>query len=326
MDDKVNYAFVGAFVLALGAALTAGVLWLAAGLGGKRQFDVYESVFAESVAGLNIDAPVKYLGVDVGKVRQIAIDPRNPNQVRLRLLIERGTPVKRDTEAVLKTQGLTGIAYIELDGGSPDAPALVAQEEGGLPLIHSKPSLAMRMESEIGGVLSNLNRLAGNLNALLDGKNREALAQTLADARTLMQTLARQRGAIGAGLADAARAAAGAASAAAQLAPTLGRIDASAQALQGMAENVDRAATDVTRAADTITRAADAATRGVDAATGAVRHFDRETLVETQHLLAELNALTAALRRTVEHLRQQPSGLLLGSPTTPPGPGERAPP
>ena len=112
MDDKVNYTLVGAFVLALGAALVAGVLWLAAGTGKREAMDPYAAIITESVAGLNLNAPVKYLGVDVGKVSLIRLDPQNSRQVLLQFRIEPGTPIKSDSEVVLKTQGLTGIAYV----------------------------------------------------------------------------------------------------------------------------------------------------------------------------------------------------------------------
>ncbi len=39
MEDKVNYTLVGAFVLVLGAALVAAVLWLAVGIGGQKKMD-----------------------------------------------------------------------------------------------------------------------------------------------------------------------------------------------------------------------------------------------------------------------------------------------
>ena len=68
------------------------------------------------MAGLNVNAPVKYNGVDVGKVHDIRLDPADPMRVTLEFAIERGTPIKTDTEAVLTTQGLTGIAYVELSG------------------------------------------------------------------------------------------------------------------------------------------------------------------------------------------------------------------
>jgi hypothetical protein len=106
--------------------LIAGVLWLASGGALQKKYDLYLAIEDESVAGLNLNAPVKYNGVDVGKVREIRLDPGNPERVNLLFAIERGTPIKEDTVAVLKTQGLTGIAYVELSGGARDAPPLRA--------------------------------------------------------------------------------------------------------------------------------------------------------------------------------------------------------
>ena len=114
----MNYSVVGAFVLILGALLIAGVLWLASGGALQKSYNQYLAIADESVAGLNLNAPVKYNGVDVGKVRKIWLDPVNPQRVILLFAIERGTPIKEDTIAVLKTQGLTGIAYVELSGGA----------------------------------------------------------------------------------------------------------------------------------------------------------------------------------------------------------------
>ncbi len=312
MDDKVNYAVVGAFVLALGAALVAAILWLAVGFGGQRKFDPYESIITESVAGLNLNAPVKYLGVNVGKVDRIEIDPRNSNQVLLRLLIEHGTPVKRDTEAVLESQGLTGIAYVELSGGSPQSPPLVATEPGAVPRIPSKPSLGTRAENVIGSVLVNLDRLANNLNATFDATNREALAGTLAGTRALVNALAAQQPLLRDALAAAAGAASQGSRAAEKLGPTLERIAASAQALERMAD----AAGDAGRAAG----------QTAEAATGAVRQLDTDTLPEMHRALAELSAAAGSMRRLAERLDREPQALVRGAPLPPPGPGEKVTP
>ena len=118
MENKVNFALVGAFVLVLATALVGVVLWLASGGAYQTQYERYDASVEESVSGLNPKAPVKYNGVDVGKVERIWLDPENPQRVKLRFQIERGTPIKVDTVATLKTQGLTGIAYVELSGGT----------------------------------------------------------------------------------------------------------------------------------------------------------------------------------------------------------------
>ena len=143
----MNYALVGAFVLLLGAVLIGGVLWIASGGTLQKKYDHYLAIEDESVAGLNLNAPVKYNGVEVGKVSDIHLDPANPERVRLTFAIERGTPIKSDTVAVLKTQGLTGIANVELGGGSRDAPPLQPSAQEPYPVIRTKPSLSARLEN-----------------------------------------------------------------------------------------------------------------------------------------------------------------------------------
>lgn len=312
MDDKTNYTLVGAFVLGLGAALVAGVLWLAAGLGSGRQaMDSYQAVIRESVSGLSVDAPVKYLGVDVGKVSYIGIDPANPQQVRLRFLIARGTPIQQDSEAVLKTQGLTGIAHVELNGGSASAPPLRPGPDGAPPTIPFKLSLGARLENVLGSVLANVDRVSNNLNAMFDADNQRAVKATLADISSVAQALAAQKPALQAGMADAARTAKLAARAAEQLAPTLDRLSASAEAVESMAD-----------------AAREASVRGgaaADAAAASAQQLSGETLPEITRLMAELAALSASLRRLSEQTTQSPNSLLLGAPPPQPGPGESAP-
>ncbi len=312
MEDKVDYSLVGAFVLVLGAALVAGVLWLAAGVGGPQAMDRYQAVIQESVAGLNVDAPVKYLGVDVGKVSRIAIDPQNSQQVRLNFLIERGTPIKEDSEAVLKTQGLTGIAYIELSGGSEGSKPLVAGADGVAPTIPFKLSLGARLENVLTNVLGNVDRVSDNLNAVFNADNRAALKSTLADAAALAHALAARQGALSTGIDDAARTARLAAQAGEQLRPTLERIAASALAVERMAEVANTASARAGRAAD--------------AAASGVQQLGGETLPELTRLMTELNQLSASLRRLSEQTAGNPSSLLVGSPAPRPGPGESARP
>jgi hypothetical protein len=93
----------------------------------------------------------------VGKVREIRLDRDNPDRVILLFAIERGTPIKEDTEAVLKTQGLTGIAYVELSGGTRESPRLRATAQNQYPVIRTKPSLSARLENVLSTVLAKLD-------------------------------------------------------------------------------------------------------------------------------------------------------------------------
>ncbi len=312
MDDKVNYGLVGAFVLVLGAALVAGILWLAAGIGRHQEVDPYQAFIQESVAGLNVDAPVKYLGVDVGKVTRIDIDPNNPEQVRLRFFINQGTPIKQDTEAVLKTQGLTGIAYVELSGGTAASPPLTRGSDGSAPTIPFKPSLSARLENVLSNVLANVDRVSDNLNAMFDAGNRAAVKSTLTDLAAVAHTLAEQRATLAAGVKDAARTARVAAQAVEQIAPAMQRVGSSAQAVERMADKAGAASAEAGRAART--------------AAQSVQHVGTDTLPELERLMGELRQLAGTLRQLSEQTTQNPNSLVIGAPTTPPGPGEKAAP
>ena len=192
------------------------------------------------MAGLNLNAPVKYNGVDVGKVREIQLDPANPERVNLLFAIERGTPIKEDTVAVLKTQGLTGIAYVELSGGARDAPPLRATAGSKYPVIRTKPSLGARLENVLTTVLAKLDSTSNNINAILSDENQAAFTSALADIATVTHTIAARKDTIDAGMANAARTFDNTSRATAQLGPVLDRIGRGADAIEKMGNEVAR--------------------------------------------------------------------------------------
>lgn len=304
----MNYAIVGAFVLALGAALIAGALWLAAGGATQKTHDPYLALVDESVAGLNLNAPVKYKGVDVGKVRSIQLDPANPDRVRLVFAIERGTPIRQDTVAVLKTQGLTGIAYVELDGGAGDSPPLQASPPEPYPVIRTKASLSARLENVLTSVLAKLDSTSSNIDAMLSTENRLAVTSALADIAVLSRTLAARKDTLDRALVSAARTYDNSARVTAQLGPVIDRIGRSADALGKLG---DEGALASVNAGKTV------------AAMGAeVQRSSTETLPQLQQLMGEMSVLSGALRRLVQETERNPSSLLYGRSPVPPGPGE----
>jgi phospholipid/cholesterol/gamma-HCH transport system substrate-binding protein len=315
MEEKVNFAVVGVFVIGLAAALIAGVLWLSSGGAYRRAYDTYWTYMSESVSGLSRDAPVRYRGVEVGRVRRMALAPSHIEQVQLTLDIERGTPVKQDTVAVLRVQGLTGIAYVELSGGSTESPALQSRQGEAYPVIRSGPSLMVRLDSAVTTLLTNLNRTSESLGALLDEDNRREFKQTLADLRILSRTLAARSKAIDSGLANAARTLDNAARFSDGLPRLVERMQESADGFDRMTSELARAS----RSASSTLSGADATLAGVRAD---LRQVAAETLPEVRLLLSELRETTTSLRRFSEQVEQNPSLLLFGKAAPKPGPGE----
>lgn len=309
MDTKVNYAIVGAFVLVLGAVLIGGALWLASGGTLQKKYDPYLAIMDESVAGLNLNAPVKYNGVDVGKVRDIQLDPVNPKRVRLMFAIERGTPVKEDTIAVLKTQGLTGIAYVELSGGARDSVPLAATVGNKYPEIRTKPSLSARLENVLTNVLAKLDSTSSNINAILSDENQAAFKNALADIAAVAHTFAARKDTIDAGITNAGRTFENASRLTAEAGPVINRIGRSADAIEKMGNEVFRTSA--------------SASRVVDAAGADISRFTAETLPELERLLGELSILTNSLRRLTEQTERDPRGFLFGRTPVPAGPGEK---
>ena len=318
----MSYTLVGAFVLALGAVLIAGVLWLASGGALQKKVDFYLAIEDESVAGLNLNAPVKFNGVDVGKVRDIQLDPANPERVLLVFAIERGTPIKEDTVAVLKTQGLTGIAYVELGGGTRDSAALRASAPGQLPVIRTKPSLSARLENVLTNVLSKLDRTSGNIDALLSDENRAAFKSALADVALLSGTLAARRSTIDTGLASAARTFDKAERLTARLGLVAEKLDPVVAQLGPAIERFGRSAEAVEKMGNEAALASASAGKTVATVGGDVQRFTAQTLPELQRLLGEMSELSTSLRRLSEQTERDPAGLLFGRGPLPEGPGE----
>ncbi len=315
METKVNQTVVGAFVLVLGAAGIAAVLWLGSGRLSQKEYRPYLAYFTESVSGLNLHAPVKSRGVAVGSVREISLDPTNPERVRLLLEVEKGTPVKEDTVAILGVQGLTGIAYIELSGGTRDSPVLQAPPGELGPVIHTGPSLMRRLDTAGTMLLADLDETTRNINDVLDPETRAALRAAVADLRQVTRAIARHAADLEAVMAGTAVVARNGAQASADLPRLVGRVEASAAAVERMAEAMAQAGRSATSALDGV----QAAATGTSAA---VQRLEGEALPEVGRAVDELRALTASLGRVSRELERNPGVLLQGRAPTPPGPGE----
>ena len=306
----MNYTVVGLFVLVLGTALIAVVLWLASGGAFQKKYDYFQAISEESVSGLSLSAPVKYNGVEVGKVKDVRLDPKNPDRVILLFAIERGTPVKTDTIAMLKSQGLTGIAHVELSGGTPEAPLLLATAGNEYPVIPTKPSLAARLENILTNLAAKLDTTSNAIAAFLSEENQVAFKSALADVAAVSKTLAGRKEALDSGIASASRTFENTARITAEVGPLIKRIERSADSVEKMGSEV--------------AKTSESAGKTIDSVGADVKRFTAESLPEFQRLMDEMTVLATSLRRLSEKIEGSPGGLLLGKRPVAPGPGETA--
>lgn len=138
MEAKTNYTIVGLTVVILTAALLASALWLSVGFDQKK-YKIYAVYIHEAVSGLSEDSPVKYNGVPVGSVAKIELSQIDPQQVKILLNIEEGTPITTSTTATLISQGITGTTYVGLSASSSELTPLKKFPRNPIPLF--QPSL-----------------------------------------------------------------------------------------------------------------------------------------------------------------------------------------
>jgi len=270
--------------------------------------DLYLAIEMESVAGLDQNATVKYNGVDVGKVRKIEIDPRNPQQVNLTFAIAHSTPIRENTVAVLKTQGLTGITYVELSGSTLASPLLQVIPGNDYPVIHTKPSLSARLENVLTTVLASLDSTSKHINTILSDQNQENFRKSLADIASITHTIALKNDAITRSLDNVDVTMANGARLSAQAQPVLDKIGRSADAVGTMGKSVT---------ATSVVLGKTIRVLGSD-----VNEFTEVSLPQIEQLISELNAMSASMRRVSEQTERSPNSLLFGLKPVANGPGE----
>jgi phospholipid/cholesterol/gamma-HCH transport system substrate-binding protein len=133
--------------------------------------DTYYIDFRDtSVNGLLLGSAVRYQGVEVGKVTKIEVNLKATNSVFVFIKIQRGFPIKKDTVAVLNYAGITGLKFIDLQGGSP-----------GAEIIKPRGMIQMGrgLEQRAGDIVTNIDTAVNSFNSLLSPDNLERINRML---------------------------------------------------------------------------------------------------------------------------------------------------
>ena len=310
MENRAHALAAGLFTLLLGVALVGVAFWFS-----KDDVRLVPYIVSTntSVAGLKVEAPVRYRGVEVGKVESIRIDPGSKGHIHIRLGVSEGTPITRSTFARLGYQGVTGLAYVALDDSGSSIE----------PLFSSAQNIAeIRLQRSIvdsgEDLITALGEIAERVNALLGEDNQQAVKRSLAGlekASVRVATIAEklEPGIAGVpALVGDARAALGDARAA--LGDARGAVNKAGQlmtSLDGLALKIDERV-------ETLNRVA----RSVEDVGAAARSVHEETLPRVNALVEELRRETQAVDRLINTLGDQPQSIVFGAPPGRPGPGE----
>jgi phospholipid/cholesterol/gamma-HCH transport system substrate-binding protein len=178
MEREARYAAVGAFVLLVLAMAVLFVYWYAEGHE-RRDYVRYEVYFDGSVSGLARGAPVRYLGVDVGRVVRMSIDPRNSSRVEVIVDIDSSAPVSETTLAELSLQGVTGLLYIDLIVSPVGGKLAEAIPSLVYPVIRSARSNFDVFLASLPGLVGVLGDVAARFSRVLSDQNITALSGAL---------------------------------------------------------------------------------------------------------------------------------------------------
>jgi phospholipid/cholesterol/gamma-HCH transport system substrate-binding protein len=178
MEREARYAAVGAFVLLVLAMAVLFVYWYAEGHE-RRDYTRYEVYFDGSVSGLARGAPVRYLGVDVGRVVRMSIDPRNSSRVKVVVDIDSSAPVSENTLAELSLQGVTGLLYIDLIVSPAGRQVALAVPGLEFPVIRSARSNFDVFLASLPGLVSVVGDVAARFSRILSDQNIAAIGGAL---------------------------------------------------------------------------------------------------------------------------------------------------
>jgi phospholipid/cholesterol/gamma-HCH transport system substrate-binding protein len=188
MDRDSNYVAVGAFVLLVIAMAVSFVFWYT-DQQEKRSYQRYEIYFPGSVSGLTAGSPVRYLGVDVGKVVRIALDPQQRKTVQVIADIDSTAPIDDRTRASLSLQGVTGLLFIDLEQDPKAEPTGTLAQGQRYPMIRSRRSDFDVLLSNLPELTTHLVELADHFNNVFSDDNVRSLKVTLENARLASEHL-----------------------------------------------------------------------------------------------------------------------------------------
>ncbi|MET0310510.1 MAG: MlaD family protein [Burkholderiaceae bacterium] len=315
MENKAHALAAGAFVIGIAALLVALAVWLTRDSGTQN---LYEISTSEAVSGLQPQAAVRFRGIAVGKVNAIGFDPRTRGNVLVQLSIDEGAPITKSTFAQLGYQGVTGLAFVQLDdevAGSEPLPPNNDQP----PRLPIKPSLLAKLTDQGEKIVQQVEETTKRINELLAPENQKALVGAVNEIGAAAQGVNKLTANVDRLMES-------------QLSPDKVNFPKLARQTGEAMDAMKKAADDVSATADEAGKTArrlnekdgpiDRLAEGTEGLSKAADSFNAATLPRVNRVTEETSRAVRRLSRTVNNINDNPQSLIFGNGAIDPGPGE----
>lgn len=305
METRAHHVLIGVFTLLVATAALGFVLWLAK-TSSEGEYAYYDVIFNEAVTGLSKGGQVQYNGIGVGEVSRIWLAPDDPRKVIARIRVNGGTPVKVNTVAKLGIAGVTGVAFIQLSGGTPNSPMLKPQPDEEYAIIVAEPSALAALLSSGEDIVTSVNEALLRIGQLLSEDNVKHVSAMLNNVDALVASVSDRRGDIGNAISQLA-------GVATDLKSTLAKLDTLAGSANGLVRKDARdLIVTLQQAVDALNGAAANADGLIAENRGAVNTFANQSLRQIGPTLVELRETLDSVQKLADELGRSNS-LLLGN-------------
>jgi phospholipid/cholesterol/gamma-HCH transport system substrate-binding protein len=303
MENKSHALLAGIFTLSLLVIAILLALWFNRD---KVEWVPYEIATKLSVPGLSPQAAVRYRGLDVGRVDKIVFDPAIPGQILVRISIKPDTPITQSTYATLGYQGVTGIAYVQLDDDG-SKPIRMISSKHQIARIELRPSLFDNLETRGLAILEQTEALTKRLNTLVNSENQKLMLNAfdnISRAATAIGTIPKQ------------------------LEPTLAALPAISKEAKATLSSVSTLSRDATKLTGNLNQLAsrlqapDGVIQTFSTTAGQIGSVAEQVQFQMVPLVHETQTTLRNLNRTIDNFNQRPQSLLFGVTKIAPGPGE----
>jgi phospholipid/cholesterol/gamma-HCH transport system substrate-binding protein len=305
MENKSHALAAGAFLLGLVALLIGLAVWLTRD---NSEHRVYELSSREGVTGLQPQAGVRYKGVSVGRVTAIELDRQTAGNVLVRMALNEGVPITQSTFATLGFQGVTGLAFIQLDDSGESTQALATSRDQ-IARIPMRPGLMTRLSDQGSSLLLQLEQASQRINALLAPDNQKSLMGAIGNLGQAAAHIGQLK--LPQLVQDASASIKG-------IQATTDRLGDSADSVKTSAQEFNRMSTRMTAPGGTLDKIAD----GADALVATGQSLSATLVPRLNRTVDDTARAVRQIGRAADAVTESPQSLLLGKGAAAPGPGE----